>query len=290
MPEKPARIEHLRRVLEALKGREHKVILLEVANEAWQNGFPGEQGIADLREFGKYLSDRTQVLVALSAPEIYENDGIAQMYQGSAADIATVHSSRDTRTAQGSWLSVRDPWRVNSIRDIPPVSSNEPIGPGSSVASENDPTKLVCAATFAWMSGLPMYVYHSEAGVFGESRFQDQPAIDRFAPLLELLPRGIANWRRCDGDAPDSPLRIISPRPHGLPHLIACTRGEQFIALVIGVGEAGVELQTQRPIDGEVFDLLTTESIAKGTKAKGERFALGRGAGAYLLKGTVRAK
>jgi hypothetical protein len=37
------------------------VILLEVANEAWQNGFPGAQGIADLREFGKYLADRTSI-------------------------------------------------------------------------------------------------------------------------------------------------------------------------------------------------------------------------------------
>src|SRR5699024_10051720 len=62
MPEKPARVEHMRRLLEeVVAGREQKVILLEVANEAWQNGFPGKEGVADLREFAKYLGDRTKV-------------------------------------------------------------------------------------------------------------------------------------------------------------------------------------------------------------------------------------
>jgi hypothetical protein len=42
MPGKGARMEHLRRLLaQVLPRREHKIMLLEVANEAWQNGFPG---------------------------------------------------------------------------------------------------------------------------------------------------------------------------------------------------------------------------------------------------------
>ena len=42
MPRKADRVDHLRRLLaEVVAGREHKIILLEVANEAWQNGFPG---------------------------------------------------------------------------------------------------------------------------------------------------------------------------------------------------------------------------------------------------------
>ena len=56
---------------------------------------------------------------------------------------------------------MRDAWRVNAIGGIPPVSSNEPIGPGSSVNTETDPIKLVSAAAFSWMAGLPMYVYHT---------------------------------------------------------------------------------------------------------------------------------
>ena len=46
MPSKEARLAHLRGILtEVLPGREHKVIALEVANEAWQNGFPGAEGV-----------------------------------------------------------------------------------------------------------------------------------------------------------------------------------------------------------------------------------------------------
>ncbi|MDO8682818.1 MAG: hypothetical protein Q7N50_04985, partial [Armatimonadota bacterium] len=61
-------------LLDNLAGREHKVILLEVANEGWQNGFPGEPGIADMREFGQYLAERTSILVALSASEGQTNE------------------------------------------------------------------------------------------------------------------------------------------------------------------------------------------------------------------------
>jgi hypothetical protein len=286
MPQKSSRIDHMDRILGGLRGREHKVILLEVANEAWQNGFAGPQGIADLREFGKYLNDRTKVLVALSAPENYANEGILEMYRDSAADIATVHLSRDTRTPQGGWLSVRDPWRVQFIDGIPPVSSNEPIGPGSSVAAENDPIKLLCAASFAWMSGLPMYVYHSEAGVFGRSRFQDQPAIERVGRLLDMLPSDLGNWRRFDGDTTDAPLRLLGQRAHGLPHMIACTKGDQLVALAFGIGDSPVQLGSGAPVQAQIFDPATNQRQWRSL-GKGDRFELAPGGAAYLIKAIV---
>ena len=44
----------MRRLLtEVVRGREQKIILIEVANDAWQNGFPGEQGVSDLRSVSK---------------------------------------------------------------------------------------------------------------------------------------------------------------------------------------------------------------------------------------------
>src|SRR4051794_25492566 len=68
MPHKEARIEHMRKLLEdVVPGREHKIVLLEVANEAWQNGFPGDAGVADLREFARYLGSRTEVPVAITS-------------------------------------------------------------------------------------------------------------------------------------------------------------------------------------------------------------------------------
>ena len=58
---------------------------------------------------------------------------------------------------------MRECYRAGRLPGVPPVSSNEPIGPGSSVASESDPIKLCSAAAFAWIANLPAYVFHSSA-------------------------------------------------------------------------------------------------------------------------------
>ena len=60
MPGKQDRLNHMRKMLEdVVPGREHKIILLEVANEAWQNGFAGDEVVAELLEFAKFLGRRT---------------------------------------------------------------------------------------------------------------------------------------------------------------------------------------------------------------------------------------
>ena len=61
MPSRAARQAHLDGILANIAGRESKLLHLEVANEAWQNGFPGAQGISDLRAATQYLADRTRV-------------------------------------------------------------------------------------------------------------------------------------------------------------------------------------------------------------------------------------
>jgi hypothetical protein len=104
MPSKATRQVHLDGILANVAGRESQLLHLEVANEAWQNGFPGAQGIADLRAFAQHLTDRTSVLVAITSNDDTSDHGIVALYGGSAADLATVHFSRDTRTPEGGWL------------------------------------------------------------------------------------------------------------------------------------------------------------------------------------------
>ncbi len=98
MPDRSLRRVHLDGILANLAGREGHLMHLEVANEAWQNGFPGTQGIQELRAYTKYLAERTPVLVAITSPDDTSNEGITSLYQGSAASLATVHFSRDART------------------------------------------------------------------------------------------------------------------------------------------------------------------------------------------------
>jgi hypothetical protein len=298
MPEKADRIKHMDAVLANLKGREHKVIMLEVANEAWQNGFPGQQGVADLREFARYLADRTQILVAITATPEGTDASIERLHAGSGADIATAHFSRDLGTPEGGWLPVRDCWWLAEIPGIPPGSSNEPIGPGSSVSSENDPIKLVMAATFAWGADLPMYVYHSRAGVYGDKRFEDMAGVNDFVYLDEILPGDFASWVRNDGKEPSAPFTTyaggrankwwteVPGATSGVVRHTGKVKGNEFITLPIGIQAGGVELEARRSLAFKVYNPLTGQAAYTVTKKAGERFTLEQGPEAYIIRGT----
>jgi hypothetical protein len=297
MPNKADRIAHMQQVLNNLQGRENKIILLEVANEAWQNGFPDAQGVADLREFGAYLGNRTDVLVALSATPDPTNASLENMYAGSAADIATEHFHRDVGTIEGSWLQVREPYRVNSAVGVPPASHNEPIGPGSSVASETSPIKLVSAAAYAWMSGLPMYVYHTSAGVFGDVRFEDMAGVSSYQYLAKILPGDIANWQRTEGDAafapfithcngqPNVPWTSVPGATNGLLRHLSNVRGKDFYTLPIAIRANGVELEPRQNMTMQAFNPATGEVMHERTPTAGVRFTLPQGPEAYIIRG-----
>jgi hypothetical protein len=207
MPVEPTRIEHMWKLLtEVVPGREHKIMLLEVANEAWQNGFSGNRGTVDLREFTRYFTDRTKVPVAITSNH---EDYFMDVYRGSTADLATWHFSRD-RGPDDGWKPVYDCWPLGELAGLPPVCSNEPIGPGASVNSETEIVKLVSAAAFAYVARLPAYVFHSQAGVPGKARFEETPGINQFRSVMHLLPPDLPNWQRNDGKEAKAPFTVFS--------------------------------------------------------------------------------
>lgn len=302
MPDPSARLAHLDGILANIAGREHRLLHLEVANEAWQNGFSGARGVADLRAFAQYLAERTDVLVAITSNDNTSDQGIISLYQGSAADLATVHFSRDTRTAEGGWLPVRDCYRAGRLPGVPPVSSNEPIGPGSSVASESDPIKLCSAAVFAWTANLPAYVFHSSAGVYARDRFEDTPGIDAFRHLRTILPADLATWERNDGLESAAPFTVfcngqpnrywpdVRGATNGCHRNIGSAKGSAFVCLPMGILEGGLTLEARRPLRFQVFNPLTGVVITNATLATGERCVLLQGPRAYILKGTFQAR
>lgn len=307
MPSTEVRRAHLDGILANVAGREHQVLHLEVANEAWQNGFPGTQGVADLRAFAQYLADRTPLLVAITSNDDTSDQGITSLYRGSAADLATVHFSRDTRTPEGGWLPVRDSYRAGRLPGVPPVTSNEPIGPGSSVAAENDPIKLCSAATFAYLANLPGYVFHSRAGIYGyekccppggdELRFEDTAGINAFQHLRPLLPPNLASWTRNDGIEPGAPFTVfcndqpnrywpdVNRPTNGCVRNIGSTNGNQFVTLPMGILAGGLTLEARRAVQFEVLDPLTGAVVTNLTLDAGKAFTLPQGPGAYIIKG-----
>lgn len=296
MPNEQDRLEHMRRLLaDVVRGREQKIILLEVANEAWQNGFPGEQGVADLRKFTKYLADRTEIPVATTSN--HEAD-IAKLYGNSSADIATWHFSRDRLTNDG-WKPVYDCWEIGDRPEFPPASSNEPIGPGASVAAETSSIRLVMAAAYAYTARLPMYVFHSAAGVLGKTRFEDTPAIREYRHLKEMLPGDLPSWRRNDGRQNEATFTAfaagqsnrywsdVSGSRDGCLQNIGSRQADRFVCVPIGIREGGLKLQAREALHFEAFDPLTGKVLASATMKRGEGIVLPAGAGGLILKGRL---
>jgi hypothetical protein len=193
---------------------------------------------------------------------------------------------------------VYDCWDY-TLPGLPPAVSNEPIGPGSSVATETEVIRLVMAPAFAYVAKLPAYVFHSGAGVFGKTRFEDTPGIDRFGPMMRLLPGDLPNWRRNDGREADAPFTAFAggqadrywtdadPTPDGCIRNTGGRKGDRFICAPIGIRPGGLTLQARESMRFRVYDPLTGQAVRSASLKRGEKVTLPRGPGALLILGEV---
>lgn len=282
--------------------RPDAILHFELANEAWQNGFAGPEGLAELRTRTQSMRERTDVLVAASAGITDACDDLLDIYDGDIADIATVHTERDLGTVLGAWGPVLRPVVVGACAGLPVATNNEPIGPGASVATEDDPERLVAGALATWLAGWPAHVFHSDAGVRGLEDLSGVVGIDRFAPIVATLPGDLASWTRRPHDDPDAALRIYAtvdgvPIPDvtwadmpaaqaGVATLLQSDAGTEVVALAVGILGAAT-LEARVPLSLEVVDILTGTVVAAHELAAGESFVL-EGAGARLLRATRR--
>ncbi|MCX6553356.1 MAG: hypothetical protein NTY02_20515, partial [Acidobacteria bacterium] len=219
-------------------------------------------------------------------------------YAHSEADIATWHFSRD-RNVDDGWKPVYDCWDVGDLPGIPPVSSNEPIGPGSSVASQTDGIRLVMAAVFAYVARLPMYVFHCEAGVMGRSRFEDTPGIRAYRPLITMLPADLPNWERSDarelrslftiyaGGAPNTTWPGSPASSDGCVRMVGARKGSQFVYAAIGIRSGGLTIRARVPVSFRTVSPLTGQVTDAVRLRAGEQRTLDAGPGARVLVGRI---
>ena len=299
IPDRADRFRLVDTFLAMSRGREHKIIHFEIANEAWQNGFAGREGEEQLRELTKYMNDRTDVLVAASAGA--DPEQTKRIYAGGVADVATSHFDRDVSKAEGHWRPVRQPWE-HQFSGLPVGSNNEPIGPGSSVAAENDPVKLVAAAIVTHVSGLPMYVYHSKAGIRGHEDLADMPGVGSFVHLKKIVPPDLASWTPKNAHWPDSPFRVYAwdgggkrvpdkmwpdlKGGQGAVRVYSAVRGGEFFTVVIGVKPV-VLMEARRGVEFEKIDPVTGEVLRRSALADGQPFDL-VGREVFVLRGRFR--
>ncbi|MDO8587370.1 MAG: hypothetical protein Q7T82_10045 [Armatimonadota bacterium] len=322
MPNGTDRTTHMNNILSWIVGREHKIILIEVANEYYQNGL----SMTEVKDDGAYLAARTTIPIALSDPGgSRSNADIQGMYLGAQADIATVHFPRDSD--EYGWFRVRDPWRVMSLYPgVAPVSSNEPAGPASSGSEEIDPTRLCSAASFCWIAHVPMYVYH---GRFGTSGLTDQGVdvkmsstggFSAFLNMTKLIPADVGAWTRNDGIESAAPFTVYcwksgdagdgQANTYWTEYPLAtkgCHRnigavngpvaaGTPFVCYTQGVLSGGVTLKC-RDLQGLQLNLAftvynaVTGAIISGydyvVMAPDTTFTLPGSATAYLIKGII---
>jgi hypothetical protein len=251
-PSGSAREALVDRFAKMAQGREHKIFAFEVANEAWQNGFSGPEGLAELRNLGKRLNDKTSVLVALSSPR---NGEACATYAESGADAMTLHYARGFGR-EGPLQPLRRPWSFPRAYDrackgqLPSVVfNNEPIGPESSVQQDDSPSRIAAGYVITFLAGNAAYVLHSGPGIRGggaadvssklrrHAHFDELPSFKPIAAALgaakHYLPPGLANWTRHAPNAPKAPLQ-------GFAGLYSAAKGPDFVALAVGMKEPAI--------------------------------------------------
>jgi len=293
------------RVLAMSRGREQKILLIETANEAWQNGFEGTAGLAELRALTRRLQAVTDILIASSAGE---PDWTCAAYAGGVGDLATVHLDRDTSKVDGPWRPVRQPWGVwgeYPCLGLPPASSNEPIGPYSSVAEDRDPTRLLSQIVVAHLAGLPLSVIHAGPGIRGGGAADaayGRPAnlwetehlaetLAGLAALRALLPPDLASWTKHNSNVPEAPFAVDVLWPdggdHGAVRVYAAKRDSETVTLALGI-KGYVVLTARWPMTVARYSLPAGTLVETRTLATGETWRLEEGSGAWLLQGRAR--
>jgi hypothetical protein len=153
------------------------------------------------------------------------------------------------------------------------------------------------AAAFAYAAKLPTYVFHSEAGVFGKTRFQDAPAIDRFGHVLRLLPPDLPNWERNDGKGDRASFTAfaggqagkywpqVKDARDGCVRNTGARKGDRFVCVPIGIRPGGLQLEARHALRFTAHDPLTGEALKTATMKRGEWLTLPAGPGALLILG-----
>jgi hypothetical protein len=301
IPDKTDRYALIDTFVAMSQGREEKIIHFELANEAWQNGFEGDQGLADLRELTMYMKGATDILVAASAPVGVSCSDWQAVYSGDVADLATIHFDRDIHQAEGSWRPVHLPWGLEECDGIPVGSNNEPIGPGASVNTEDDPLRLASAAISTFVSNLPLYVFHSGAGVRGDQNLWDMAGANAFAHVTEIVPADLASWQRKDPTWADAPLRFFAGEggmlysdvpwmdlgapESGVVRAYGSVKDDRFFVFPIGILNE-VVLEARQAVAFDVVDPISGQVVSHHDLAAGEQMTLGGGE-AFVLAGTL---
>ena len=288
--------------LKAIEGRHHKIFAIEVANEGEQNGFGGPAGWTEIKALAARVRRSYAGLLATTSPASVDCVRQTRLYAGSPASLRTLHFRRSDE-GRNTWQLLEQPWRVGgaSCPRVPVASSsNEPIGPYSSVREERDPATLVTSAAFTWTAGVGAYVLHTGAGIRGggaEDQARGRPAnlhdvdgwleiVDGLHCLRSVLPPDLPNWERRDErdrGHPFSTTRTARDQPLWGAH-VAAVQGSRFVTLLPGIRQR-ITLTVRRAATVRAIEPLQCAPVLERVVKKGDSFTLSSGHAALVILG-----
>jgi hypothetical protein len=306
-----ARSAAVDRFIAAARPRQEKIYMVEVANEAFSTGFDDKK--AEIKAYATRL--RAQLMIPVATSSINgPSQTLADWYDGSSANVVTVHVDRNISADGGLWRPVHQT-REGRILGRP-WSSDEPIGIDSSVARDGDPLRLAMAAAVAWQCQAFDYTLHSGAGIRGgedppaashpfarKANLWDQPefgpALDAIRTVRALLPADLPNWAWSDGsghlrsDYPFNEDAVAAQsgdgptdRVLGMFASVAPDR-RRVIAMPIKV-RPGFHVEPKWTMRLTAYDPLTGQVLDSRDVSAGQRYDVPAGRGAVILVGTLR--
>ena len=265
MPDHDDRREWVEQMAGWLEARRPAVQFVEIANESNLNGVDDDA----LRELTLLWDEISDIPVAPSSPDGGNaEEAINRLFNDRlvGADLLTPHFDRRTDTAEAAYRPQRQPWEVQFYDHRLPFTNNEPIGPGSSGETENDPARLAIGLAATLISGGAGYVVHSSAGVRGFEDYWNVVTPDILTALkatMDLLPAGIPNGERCNHHWPCHPYESdeqIWPDTDGsgvVRAFAANLDGRSYVA-VMGMRDS-ITVTAKWAMSVEVFDVRTGE-------------------------------
>ena len=172
-----------------------------------------------------------------------------------------------------------------------------------SVSSEEDPVKLVSAAIVTYTSNIPMYVFHSSAGVRGDEELYDMAGVGAFVHLEAFVPGDLASWTRKNAHWGTSPFCVFAEDSDGHFHpdlmwvdlhdpvsgavrAYGDVKGNEFFVIPFGILNR-VVMEPRDDMDFDVIDPMTGGIVSSWSLNEGERFELSGGQ-AFVIKGYFR--
>ena len=305
MPERAERRTFLEAWADFANSHPDRVFVLEVANEAWQNGFDGDAGLVDLRALGSRLDALTEIPVALSSLP-HEPSAWCAAYGGAGLDVATVHYDRDVGQQGGAWRPVGQPWGYPDDFDagcpgqLPlAVINNEPIGPFSSVAADADPVRIALAYVTSFLAGNGAYVYHHGAGIRGGGKadrergrpanlYDGDPALlDALAAMKRLLPPGLASWTGITAGSDAMPFEGFERATEGgaASGAYAARSANRLVLAVLGISRR-FTVVAREPVVLTLHDPITGRELGTRRLAGGEEWPVDPVVPAFVAIGT----